>query len=251
MVRALARSTTGTSFYDGPVMSLPPHLRHLGAKAVAIVRNEGTEDEERLSAEAHVQPESGFFAVDTQIYEGDVVEYADARGGITRVVAADVEVFDEAPPQMQHTRVKWGKAPPPRVPPIRRLGLKGLHPEVLDASSDLFTDGHYSQAVFEALKALEGRVKRQSGLDDSGKRLMGNAFSGNPPPINLAVETGRSGEDEQEGLKLLFMGVSQGIRNPKGHERVKQDNPQRTLEYLALVSVLFRRLDDANEQPPG
>jgi hypothetical protein len=44
------------------------------------------------------------------------------------------------------------------------------------------------------------------------------------------------------------MGVTQGIRNPKGHELVAQDDPQRALEYLALVSVLFRRLDDARDR---
>lgn len=36
-----------------------------------------------------------------------------------------------------------------------------------------------------------------------------------------------------------------GIRNPKGHSLVVQDDPQRAIEYLAMISVLFRRLDDA------
>jgi uncharacterized protein (TIGR02391 family) len=76
---------------------------------------------------------------------------------------------------------------------------------------------------------------------------MTRAFSGSPPPIDLSVETGQSGRDEQEGLRLVFMGALQGIRNPKGHELVKQDDPQRALEYLAMASLLFRRLDDAQE----
>lgn len=226
-------------------MSLPPHVRRLGTKTVQIVRNEGTEHEERFSAEAHVQPKSGFFGIDTPVYEGDVVEFEDPRGGTTRVVAADVQVFDVGPAQMRHIQVTWGKSPAPRVAVLRRLGLEGLHDEVLGAASDLYTDGHYSQAVFEALKALERRVKQQSGVDESGRSLMSAAFGGDSPPINLAVEGGRSGLDEQEGLRLVFMGVSQGLRNPKGHELVRQDDPQRALEYLALVSVLFRRLDDA------
>ncbi|MEX2623977.1 MAG: TIGR02391 family protein [Acidimicrobiia bacterium] len=61
----------------------------------------------------------------------------------------------------------------------------------------------------------------------------------------MSVELGQSGRDEQEGFRFIFMGVIQGIRNPKGHELVEQGDPQRALEYLALVSVLFRRLDDA------
>jgi Protein of unknown function (Hypoth_ymh) len=37
----------------------------------------------------------------------------------------------------------------------------------------------------------------------------------------------------------------QAIRNPKAHGLLSQDDPQRTFEYLAMLSVLFRRLDDA------
>jgi uncharacterized protein (TIGR02391 family) len=59
------------------------------------------------------------------------------------------------------------------------------------------------------------------------------------------VEGGQSGRDEQEGLRFIFMGVMQGVRNPKGHELVKQDDPERAIEYLGMVSVLVRRLDDA------
>ena len=35
-----------------------------------------------------------------------------------------------------------------RVADVRRLGIEGLHPAVIAAASDLFTDGHYSQAIF-------------------------------------------------------------------------------------------------------
>jgi hypothetical protein len=42
------------------------------------------------------------------------------------------------------------------------------------------------------------------------------------------------------------MGAIQGIRNPKGHAPVKQVDPIRAMEYLALASLLMRRLDDAS-----
>jgi uncharacterized protein (TIGR02391 family) len=92
-------------------------------------------------------------------------------------------------------------------------------------------------------------VRTQSNRGESGRDLMAKAFMGHPPPIDLSVESGQSGRDEQEGLRLVFMGLMQGIRNPKGHELVKQDDPQRALEYLGAVSVLFRRLDDAAAKP--
>ena len=220
-------------------------MRNLGVKITTIIHDEGTEQEHRFEVDAHIQPESGFFPVDAPIEEGDVVEYPDARGGKSRKIAKRVNVYDVGSPGMQHIEVKWGAAPARRVAAVQRIGISGLHPQVISASSDLFTDGHYVQAVFEAFKALESRVRRQSALDTSGRDLMTKAFSGDPPPIDLSVEHGQSGRDEQEGLRFVFMGVVQGIRNPKGHELVKQDDPQRALEYLAVASILFRRLDDA------
>jgi len=229
---------------------LPSMMRQLGTKKVVIVHQEGTDSEERHEVDAHIQAESGFFAVETPIYEGDVVLIPDRRGGSDRRLAAKVKVNDYGSSRMQHTQVEWGRALAPRVVPVRRLGIEHLHPEVISAASDLFVDGHYSQAVFEALKALEQRVRRQGKLDGSGRGLMAKAFTGNPPAIDLSVESGQSGRDEQEGLRLVFMGLIQGIRNPKGHELVEQDNSQRALEYLGTASVLFRRLDDAAAKAP-
>lgn len=228
--------------------STPLFLRQFPTKTVEIIHMEGTKEEQRHTVEAHIQPDSGFFPVDAPIYEGDVIVIPDARGGTDRRLAARVKVHDSAPASVRHTQVEWGRSRAPRVAPVRRLGIKDLHPEVRAAASDMFVDGHYSQAVFEALKALEGRVRRQSGLDGSGRDLMAKTFSGDPAPIDLSVEAGQSGRDEQEGLRFVLMGVIQGIRNPKGHELVRQDDPQRALEYLATVSVLFRRLDDAADK---
>ncbi len=219
-------------------------MRRLGVKNVLVTHAEGTADETQFEVDAHIQADTGFFPVDCPIYEGDVVEFTDARGADVRKVAAKVKVNDVGSSMVQHIHVEWGDAAPVRTAVLRRLGIEGLHPAVIAAASDMFTDGHYSQAAFEALKALDRRVREQSGLQLSGRELMTRAFTGDPPAIDLSVETGQSGRDEQEGFRFIFMGVAQGIRNPKGHE-LQQDDPQRALEYLGLVSVLFRRLDDA------
>jgi len=223
-------------------------MRRVGMKHVTVIRSEGTDEETRFEVDAHIQPGSGFFPVDAPIYEGNVIEFPDARGGVSRKTASAVKVFDMGSRAVQHTEVEWAKTSPrPHTAPVRRLTIEGLHSDVLRVSGDLYADGHYSQAVFEALKALERRVRDQSGIDLSGRDLMTRAFTGNPPPIDVSVEHGQSGRDEQEGFRFIFMGVLQGIRNPKGHELVKQDDPHRALEYLALVSLLFRRLDEARQ----
>lgn len=214
---------------------------------VVIVHKEGSRNEVRTDARGNIQGRKGYFDVSTAIYEGDVVELPDPRGGVRRLLVASVAISDQGPlfADVNHIEVTWGKPPPTRVAGIRRLGFEGLHPLILSAGGNLFTDGHYSSAILEAYKALEVRVRRMSSLDSSGQDLMARAFDERNPIIRLAVEYGQSGQDEQRGLKFVFMGVMVGVRNPKAHEIVNQQDPQRALEYLAMASILMRRLDDA------
>lgn len=120
-----------------------------------------------------------------------------------------------------------------------------LHPRIRQAAQDLYFDGHLSNAIFDAFKAVEARVRELSGLDASGRDLMAKAFGGETPAIRVGLEPGQSGRDEQEGLKLIFMGAIQGIRNPKAHGIVEQESAERAFEYLAFASLLLHRLDDA------
>lgn len=129
--------------------------------------------------EAHIQAKAGFFAVDTPIYEGDVVEFLDPRRGTTRKVAATVDVNNPTGPSfrgMQHIHVTWGAAPPSRVAPVRRLSIENLHEEVIGSSSELFADGHYEAAVSEAFKSIEVRVRRRTGSTQSGVKLHGRGI---------------------------------------------------------------------------
>ena len=121
-----------------------------------------------------------------------------------------------------------------------------LHASIAFTGKRLFCDGHYSQAIFEACKLLNKRVQELSGSTTDGKALMFEAFnSGSDPKLKFNAFVDQSDKDEQEGFMHIFAGVMHGIRNPKGHEIVNLKDPYRALEYLSLISLLFRRLDDA------
>ncbi len=98
---------------DAAGRPLPGSRRRLGVKTVTIISREGRGNEARREVEAHIQPESGFFAVTTPITEGDVVEFGLPNGETVRRVVAEVKVYDVGSPAMQHTEVKWGRADPP------------------------------------------------------------------------------------------------------------------------------------------
>lgn len=214
------------------------------SKLVTLIKNHGEANETRHQVECSVQDKKGFFLASTPVYEGDVVEVDDPRGGKRHLAIAEVRVH--APGSaLDHLEVLWGKPTQVRQAPVRRLGPELLHTEIVKASGDLFADGHYADAIFNAFKAVEVRVRTMSGLDLTGQDLMAQAFNENGGKIRITTETGQNAESEQRGFRFLFMGAIAGIRNPKGHGFVEQKDPQRTLEYLAFASLLMRRLDDA------
>lgn len=136
------------------------------------------------------------------------------------------------------------KLPNSRPNPIA-ITLESLHPKIQKASKSLFRDKHYSQAIFEAYKAVLKEVKDVSGVRHfSDKPLVEKVFSLNEPIIKLNNLDTDYAEDEQKGFMLLFMGAALGIRNPKAHDLVIQKDPLRTLEYLSFASLLITRLDE-------
>jgi uncharacterized protein (TIGR02391 family) len=128
-----------------------------------------------------------------------------------------------------------------------RLAFEGLelHPRIAGACGDLFRDGHYRNAVLDASLALENFVKEKSRLHDlTGAPLMRTAFSKNTPVLVFNDLRDQSDADEQEGLMHLFEGVMLALRNPRAHSLI-QDSPEQALDYIALLDLLARRLDQA------
>lgn len=212
-------------------------------RPVTVVKRAGQLDEERLPVRGDVQPKMGFFPANAPIYEGDAIEVADPRGGTLRYLVASVEIYDHG--SLAHMETRWGSAQPARPPTLaRRLGPDGLHPVIQAASSSLFADGHLRQAVFEALKAIESRVRAVTGIDASGAALIGEAFGGKEPRFRLTALEGRVGLDAHEGLTLVLMGLMRGERNMGAHADVDLE-PDEALELLGTASWLMRRLDAA------
>ncbi len=122
---------------------------------------------------------------------------------------------------------------------------RNIHPALPSVVRDLFDNGHYAQATFEAFKFIENEVTRHSGASEYGKRLMMDAFSGATPTIQLNSLATPTERNEQEGFKFLFAGGGLAIRNPRGHKHDMLDDPDLCLDHLAFASMLLRRLADA------
>ena len=71
---------------------------------------------------------------------------------------------------------------------------------------------------------------------------MARAFSESEPKIRLNPMATMTDRIEQEGFRFMFMGAVLGIRNPKGHDLIVQNDLYKTLEYLGRASLLLRRI---------
>jgi len=187
----------------------------------------------------------------SDVDEDDLVEWTNPAGHrkLLRVTNVNFLNAPRGSGSLDHTEVRLEAASKPRPSaPIPPMSITGMHPGISTAAAALFADGYYSQAVFEAFKAVEARVKSLSPIDQSGKKLMSQTFGASEAKLDVATTTGQSAIDEREGFNHLFMGAIQGLRDPRGHGHPLNDTAEEAIEYLALASLLMRRLDVAERR---
>ena len=159
------------------------------------------------------------------------------RHGIERAI----QLLSRARNSLQE---KSGQDANPGERAIRAYGNLNLHPEIARAASKLYSDGHYSNAVEAAVKALNGLVRLRSGIEVDGSSLMERAFNPSNPSIKFNALADQSDRDEQKGFMMMFSGAVSGLRNPRAHKFIN-DDPERALEFIAFVSLLAKLVDGA------
>jgi hypothetical protein len=157
----------------GRTMRLP------GSHKVTLIKGLGTESASRQVVVAAIQPKKGFLEVTTPVMVGDVIEDKDPRAGagVLQYSVAGVEIY-QGHGTLDHIEVTWGEAPHPGASQPKVLTIGRLDSRIAEVAGGLYADGHPSQAVFDAMKAVEVRVREMSGIDDVGKRLIGRVFGG-------------------------------------------------------------------------
>jgi uncharacterized protein (TIGR02391 family) len=122
-----------------------------------------------------------------------------------------------------------------------------LHSEIARAVGKLYRDGHYANAVEDAVKVLNALVQMRSGVENlDGSKLMERVFNPSNPVLRFNDLADDSDRDEQRGYMMMFSGAVAGLRNPRAHKLI-QDDAERALEFIAFVSLLAKLLDGAEK----
>jgi uncharacterized protein (TIGR02391 family) len=181
-----------------------------------------------------------------RIFHGQMV-VGMGDGGMQQGFAAGlphtIEALENLIRRLKERKADFGGDTAGRV----RSAFEGLdlHQRIAAVCVDLYRDGHYRNAVLDASVALVNFVKEKSRRHDlDGSKLMGTVFSKNGPVLAFNSLADQTDEDEQEGLMHLFMGVVLALRNPRAHA-LSLDSPETALEYIGLISMLAKRLEQA------
>lgn len=127
-----------------------------------------------------------------------------------------------------------------------------IHPEVLKYCRSELLQDNYFHAVFEASKGLAQRIREMSGANGDGAALVDQVFSIEQPMLafnSLRTETEKS---EHKGFAALLKGCFGAVRNPLAHEpKLLWQGEDDAADYLSLISLLHRKLDDCVRVPSG
>jgi len=123
-----------------------------------------------------------------------------------------------------------------------------LHPKVIEHSIHHFEDGDYREAVLNAMLALRDAIRRRSKLDRDGADLASHAFRPEAPRLVFSEVRTQTGRDDQDGFHQIMRGAFIGIRNPKAHELQSDLTSETAAQYLVLISLLLRRVEECKTQ---
>lgn len=125
---------------------------------------------------------------------------------------------------------------------------RAIHSEVIKYCEAELLQENYFHAVFEATKGLAQRIRELSGVDGDGAALVDRVFSVEKPILafsSLQTETEKS---EHKGFAMLLKGCFGAVRNPLAHEpKLLWTGEEDAADYLSLISLLHRRLDECNK----
>jgi hypothetical protein len=215
---------------------------------VAIIRRNQDRVEKRRGSPARVEGGTVRLPIGTDVQAGDYLEHRLANDEIRNMVVIDVVPPYLAGAGETDDYIEVTCIPVERVT-TRQVVTPVLHP-AMSIAVKLVEEGRLSEAVSEAFRLVEARVQALTAAEGAGRPLMESVFAARPPQLDVTTATGPGAEDERDGFRHLFIGAMLGLGTPRGSDETPPGALDETFEYLAVASMLMRRLDRAESRLP-
>lgn len=104
----------------------------------------------------------------------------------------------------------------------------------------------WANAILDAVHHFGDVLRTKSGLQSDGTALVGQAFGGKEPKIQVNRLTTESEKNVQAGVEAMARGLYLAIRNPRSHERLT-DTKQDCDAILIFVDYLLRAIGHSKD----
>ncbi|KQW43294.1 MULTISPECIES: TIGR02391 family protein [unclassified Roseateles] len=171
-------------------------------------------------------------------------DYGHAIATIKNALQRLASTQASAPLVVPENAAPIGAAPTSDFPRIEDL----LHPEIVAHAVPLFHGGHLRESVLNGVLAVFGMIKARTGLDMDGKELVGQAFGLENGRLIFSDVDSTSGRNDQKGFLLVYEGIFTGVRNVKSHSLAHDLTKEKAAQYLVMLSLLARRVEECKER---
>ncbi len=122
-----------------------------------------------------------------------------------------------------------------------------IRPELWQAVARTYEARSYKSAILDAFHYLTDVIREKGDVEGDGAKMIGPAFGGANPRIQINKLQTQSERDAQAGLLKILEGMYQGIRNPRSHEQV--EDSQDTADAIILFINYVLGVIDTSKGP--
>ena len=110
-----------------------------------------------------------------------------------------------------------------------------------------YEEGRFTDAIKDCIMHLSNVIREKSNVEGDGVQLIGDAFGGIAPKIQVTKLKSENDKNVQRGVEALLRGIYQAVRNPRSHDRISDS--QRDADAIILfVDYLLRIINQSQSQ---
>ncbi|MGE7662652.1 TIGR02391 family protein [Peribacillus sp. NPDC097197] len=117
-----------------------------------------------------------------------------------------------------------------------------IEQELWEAIEKNYEHESYSSAILDAMHLLTDTIRNKTGLEGDGSGLIGQAFGGENPKLQLNKLQTESEKNIQKGTQELLRGLYTAIRNPRSHDKYN-DTKEEADSIICFIGYILKIID--------
>ncbi|MDT0144868.1 TIGR02391 family protein [Priestia aryabhattai] len=114
--------------------------------------------------------------------------------------------------------------------------------DLWEAIEKNYENESYASAILDAMHLLTNTIRNKTGLEGDGSGLIGQAFGGENPKIQLNKLQTESEKNIQKGTQEILRGLYSAIRNPRSHDKYS-DSKEDADSIIHFIGYLLKIID--------